>query len=243
MREALARTTADRLAWFWMLAEPIAMIVILAAIRGVVMGEKHILGAEFIPWLITGLLGFYLFRENMMRSVGAIEGNSGLFAYRQVKPVDAVLVRCFLEGMLKSFIFLLFILAGTLLTLDLSPDDPFLAFYAWLSLWALGIGVGLSLSALSKLVPELGRIARIISFPLLLASGVIIPLQVVPFNLQEYLLINPIVHGIETLRLAFFHGYKSLYGIDMTYLWFWALSLVLLGLMLHIRFEQRLKAQ
>jgi capsular polysaccharide transport system permease protein len=31
--------------------------------------------------------------------------------------------------------------------------------------------------------------------------------------------------------------------VTMTYLWFWALSMIALGLMLHIRFLHRLKAQ
>src|SRR5690554_3314034 len=115
IREALARTMADRMAWFWMLFEPIAMIAIMVLIRTVVMGRvRHIDGAEFIPWLITGLFGFYLIRENLMRPIGAVDANAALFAYRQVKPIDPVLIRCYLEGMLRTFIFLIFILAGVL---------------------------------------------------------------------------------------------------------------------------------
>ena len=243
LREALSRTTGDRLAWFWMLAEPAAMIAVMAAIRGLAMGEQHVSGADFIPWTVTGMLGFFLFRENMMRSIGAIGANKGLFTYRQVKPIDAVLVRCFVEGTLKSFILLLFIIAGLLLQIDLIPSDPLRAIICWLSLWTLGIGFGLCLSALSTLISEIGRIVQIISLPLLIISGAVMPLQVVPFELQHYLLLNPIVHGVESLRLAFFSGYHSLDGISLTYLWFWSLSLVLIGLILHIRFEQRLKAE
>lgn len=243
LREALSRTTGDRLAWFWMLLEPIAMIAVMAAIRGFAMGEQHVSGADFIPWMVTGMLGFFLFRENMMRSIGAIAANKGLFSYRQVKPIDAVLVRCLVEGTLKSFIFLLFMVAGLLLQIDLIPADPLQAIACWLSLWILGVGFGLVLSALSTLVSEIGRIVQIISLPLLMISGAIMPVQLIPYNLQHYLLLNPILHGIEALRLAFFSGYHSLNGVSLTYLWCWSLSLVLLGLMLHIRFEQRLKAE
>ncbi|WP_306422000.1 ABC transporter permease [Marinobacterium sedimentorum] len=244
MREALARTTADRFAWFWMLAEPIAMIVIMTAIRTLAMGGgKHISGAEFVPWIITGLFGFYLFRENMMRSLGAVGANQGLFAYRQVKTVDPVLIRCFLEGMLKTFIFMLFIFAGLLLDIGLMPADPLGALFDWLSLWMLGLGTGLTLSALDALVPETGRVMRILSFPLLIISGVILPLNFIPHDLRVYVLWNPIVHGLESLRLSFFPAYRSLDGVDLTYLWFWALSLITLGLILHLRFAMRLKAQ
>jgi capsular polysaccharide transport system permease protein len=243
LREAVARTMADRMAWFWMLAEPIAMVLLMIAVRTLIMGGRHISGAEFVPWLITGLFGFFLFRENMMRSLGAVEGNKGLFAYRQVKTVDPVLVRCFLEGMLKTFIFMLFIFAGLLLDIGLMPADPLGALFCWLSLWLLGMGAGLALSALSALVPEVGRVTRIISLPLLIISGVIIPLNFLPHDLQQYVLWNPIVHGLESLRLSFFPAYRTLGGVDLTYLWFWALSSMSLGLMLHLRFAMRLKAQ
>ena len=244
LREFLIRIMADRLAWFWMLFEPIAMITIMVAIRTVLIGrDQYISGAPFVPWLLIGLLGFFLFRENMMRSIGSIEASRTLFTYRQVKPVDSVLVRCFLEGLLKTVIFMLFIAVGMLLDVDLFPDDFLFALFAWLSLWLLGIGIGVLLSAVSALVPEIGKIARITSLPLLLISGAILPLNFLPHDIREYLLWNPIVHGLEILRSGFEASYRPLSGTDVMYLWFWILGLVMIGLMLHIRYETRLKAQ
>ncbi len=243
LREALSRTTGDRLAWFWMLAEPIAMVAIMAAIRGYSMGGQQLFGADFIPWMVTGMLGFFLFRENMMRAIGAINANKGLFSYRQVIPIDPVLVRCFVEGSLKSFIFLLFVVAGLLLQENMIPDYPLMAIWCWLSLWTLGIGAGLTFSALSALVPEVGRVVQIVSLPLLIISGAIMPVQAIPHELQFYLLLNPILHGVESFRLAYFGSYHSLSGVSLIYLWYWALGLVLIGLTLQIRFKNRLKAQ
>jgi capsular polysaccharide transport system permease protein len=243
MREALARTTVDRFSWFWMLAEPIAMVVVMIYIRSFIMSGRHISGAEFIPWLIVGLLGFFLFRETLQRSLGAIGANNGLFAYRQVIPVDPVLVRCFLEGVLKSLILLIFIAACELLGIHLVPANPLVALYHWFALWCLGIGASLTLSAVTELIPDVKPIIKISMLPLLIISGVIIPLNYLPHWLQEYLLWNPIVHGLESLRLSFFDSYRSLDGVNMTYLWLWALSMMALGLMLHIRYQHRLNAQ
>lgn len=243
LREALSRTTTDRFAWFWMLAEPIAMVAVMVAIRAVVSSGQRIGGADSIPWLICGLLGFYLFRENMMRSIGAIDANKALFAYRQVKSVDPVLIRCYVEGLLKTVVFLLFILVGQLMEVNLAPAYPLGALFAWISLWMLGLGIGLVLSALSTLVPEVGKIVRIITLPLMIISGAMVPLNFIPYDLQQYLLLNPIVHGIEILRLFFFPSYQTLSGISMTYLWLCTLSLISLGLLLHLRFEMRLKVQ
>jgi len=195
MREAISRTMADRMAWFWMLFEPIALIAVMVAVRTFIMGGRHVAGADFIPWMIVGMMGFFLFRENMMRAIGAVDANKGLFAYRQVKPIDPVLVRCFLEGMLKTLIFLLFLTVGSLLKFELMPVDPFGVLVDWLSLWALGWGAGLILSVGAALVPEIGRVVRIVTLPLLILSGVIFPLNYLPRQLQEYILWNPIVMG------------------------------------------------
>ena len=244
IREALARTMADRMAWFWMLFEPIALITVMVLMRAVLMNNiRHIGGADMIPWMIVGLFGFFLIRENMMRPIGAISANKGLFAYRQVKPIDPVLVRCYLEGLLKTFIFSLFIIVGTLLSVNLVPAAPLEALFIWFSLWCLGLGAGLIFSAFAGLVPEVGIVLRIISMPLLIISGVILPLNFIPYDYLAYVMWNPIVHGLESLRAAFFPMYRTVEGSSLIYLWYWALSMITLGLMLHLRFELKLKRQ
>jgi capsular polysaccharide transport system permease protein len=243
MREALARTTANRFAWFWMIAEPVAYIVIMIAIRTVLFNKsKTIFGAEFVPWMIVGLFGFFLFRENMMRSIGAIDANKGLFAYRQVKPIDPVIVRCYLEGLLKTFVFSLFLLVSIFLEFHLIPSNALQAVFYWLMLWFLGLAVGLVLSAISALVPEVGRIIRMISLPLMLVSGVILPLNFLSYEAQSYMLWNPVVHGIELLRMSFFPLYQSINGVSFSYLLMWILCSMSLGLLLHLRYIQKLKA-
>ncbi len=244
IREALARTMADRMAWFWMLFEPIALIAMMIFVRTVILGRmRHIDGAEFVPWMIVGMFGFFLVRENMMRPIGAIDANKGLFAYRQVKPIDPVLVRCYLEGLLKTFIFSLFIIAGVLLGIDLVPSAPLEALFIWFSLWCLGLGAGLIFSVLGGLVPEFAKILRIISMPLLILSGVILPLNFLPRDLLVYVMWNPIVHGLESLRAAFFPLYRTVEGSSLIYMWYWILGMVTLGLMLHLYFELKLKRQ
>ncbi|HBS82007.1 MAG TPA: ABC transporter permease [Halomonas campaniensis] len=243
MREALSRTMADRMGWFWMIFEPVAMVGIMVAIRSFIRGGRLVVNAEFIPWLIAGLMGFFLVREGMLRGMGAIEGNSALFAYRQVQPIDPVLVRNFLEGMLRSFVFLIFIGGGLMLGLDMYPDNAVRVMAAWLSLWCLGLGLGLVTSVAATLVPEVGRVIRMLSLPLLIISGVILPLNQLPHWLLEYLMLNPIPHGLETLRLGFFENYEVVHGTSMLYFWLVTLSLNALGLVMHLRFVDRLKAK
>jgi len=243
MREAISRTMADRMGWFWMIAEPMIFILIMVAIRSFIRSDGLIVGAPFIPWMIVGLMGFFLVREGMMRGLGAVGANQALYAYRQVRPVDPVLVRNFLEGMLRSLIFLLFIAGAAMLQVDLAPDNALLAMSIWLSLWCLGLGLGLIVSVLGTLIPEVGIILRMMIMPLLILSGVIFPIHNMPHWLLEYLLLNPVVHGLEFLRQGFFEGYQRVPGSSMTYFWLVTLTCLALGLALHLRFQQRLIAQ
>lgn len=243
LREGTARTSGDRFAWFWMLAEPLAFVIVMVAVREMMGRVRLIVGAEWIPWLIVGLTAFFLFREGVLRSMGAIEANRALFAYRQVAPVDPVLVRNVVEGILKTLVLVILIFGASLLGHDILPSNPLGALNAWLAMWLLGMGAGLVVSVAASLVQEIGMVVRMAMLPLLILSGVIIPLQTFPHHIQQYLLYNPLVHGLETLRLAFFHNYKSLSGVDFGYLWYWIIGSIALGLILHLRFAHRLKAQ
>ncbi len=243
VREALSRTMGDRMGWFWMIFEPVAFVGIMVSIRSFIRGGRLVVNAEFIPWLIAGLMGFMLVREGMLRGMGAIEGNQALFAYRQVQPIDPVLVRNFLEGALRSLVFLIFIGGGLMLGLDMYPDNALRVMAAWLSLWSLGLGLGLVTSVAATLVPEIGKVIRMLSLPLMILSGVIIPLNSLPHWLLEYLMLNPIPHGLETLRLGFFEKYQVVHGTSMLYFWLFTLTLISMGLLMHLRFVDRLKAK
>lgn len=243
MREAIGRTMTDRMGWFWMIAEPAAFLLVMIGIRSFIRGDSLVVNAPFIPWMLVGMMGFFLIREGMNQGLGAINANKALFAYRQVHPIDGVLVRNVLDGLIRTVIFLLFMVGGLMLGTDFRPDNGFEAIGGWLSLWLFGLGLGLVTSVLGTLVPEVAKIIRMITLPLLIISGVIMPLNSLPHYLLEYLMLNPIVHGLEYIRHGFFEGYKVVHGTSMTYFWAWTLSSLALGLLMHVRFKERLKSQ
>lgn len=243
IREVLARTTGDRLGWFWMLGEPVALIALMVTIRTFARDRSLIDGVEYIPWLIVGLIAFFLFREGMTRSLSAIAANQALFAYRQVKPIDPVLVRCLLEGIMKTAVLLILISISTLLGYRTLPVDPLGAMFVWFSIWLLGLGTGLTVSVAVRLVPDIDHFIKMLMMPMFILSGAIFPVQTLPHQIQQYLLYNPVLHGLECLRRDFFAGYRSMQAVDLAYLWQWILVLLALGLALHVRFGARLKAK
>lgn len=243
MREVSARITGDRLGWSWLFLEPIAHVAIFVAIRQLMGRIRLVPGADFIPWIIVGIVSFLLFRNAMNRSMNAISANKALFAYRQVHPFDTVFIRAVLEGVLKSLVFCLLVLGAAFLGLDILPAQALQAGYVWFCIWLLGLGFGLVFSFVVTVVQEMAKFIAMLTFPLYFLSGVIIPVQFKPHGLRQYLLYNPVLHGIESMRMAFFQSYRTIDGISLLYLQYWALGLIVFGLMLQIRFKVRLMTQ
>lgn len=242
LREAVTRLAAGRAAWVWLLVEPLAYLIFIMTMFGFVY-HKMVGGVEGAMFIVTGLLGFYFARNTFTRSMEAIHANGALFTYRQVKPVDTVLVRAALEGFLTLLTSILILAGASLFGYDVLPDDPLTVMVTILGLWLCGLGLGLILSAGSKLIAELGKVMNILVTPLYFISGVMIPASTIPQPYRDWLLLNPLLHGLEILRGAYFIHFHVVVGASLAYLYGFALVTVFLGLSLHLRFSRRLVAE
>ncbi|WP_217522756.1 ABC transporter permease [Vibrio metschnikovii] len=240
MREAMARMTADRFGWSWILLEPILHVVIMLAVRQLMGRVRFIQGADFIPWLVVGIITFFIFRDAMMRSMSAIRANRALFAYRQVLPIDTVIVRSLLEFFLRSVIFVILIFGMWFLGYHSAPDEPFMVIVMWFLAWGVGFSLGLVLSVFVTMVEEIQKIVSLMMLPLYMLSGAMIPIKFLPYELHPWLLLNPMAHVLELMRHAFFDGYYMMAGINALYPIQVMLCCTLLGLMLHVRYKFRL---
>lgn len=239
LREALTRISSGRAAWFWLLAEPVFhigyMVLILVGLR-----MRSVGGIDAVVWVIVGMLGFINFRRTANQVSNGISANRSLFTYRQVLPVDAVLVRGALEGFLMVLISAVLLAGAALVGHDVMPDDPMAVLEAWLALWLFGLGFGLVASVLGELVPEFDKLLGFVMMPLYMISGVMFPISSVPLPMREWLMLNPVTHGLEAMRLGFAPYYHAAPELSLSYLYGAALVSVFLGLALHRRFALKL---
>lgn len=242
LREAVTRLSAGRAAWLWILLEPLVHLIFLTVLFGFILKQvaSGIDGGLFIT---TGLLGYFMAQNTALRCKDAIDANTALFAYRQVLAVDTVLVRAALEAVLQLISALVLLTGLGLLDYKVIPQDFLLVMVSFAALWLAGIGLGLVLSVASELIPEFGKVAEMIIRPLYFLSAVMYPASAVPPAYRDWLLLNPLVHGIESLRVGFFPQYHAIAGVSLTYLLGFAVVTVCLGLALHLRFATRLVEQ
>ncbi len=238
LREAVARLTSRRNAWVWLLLEPALQISFML----VLMTQLHVRtvgGIDTVVWLVVGLVFANLFKRTATQSQHAISANKALYTYRQVKPVDTVLVRAALEGFLMVVIGLILVAGTSFVGYDFIPNQSWILFAAFLNIWLLALGLGLIASIGVLMIPELEKIIGFANGPIYLLSGVVIPISAIPEPFQHWLMYNPIVHSIESARKAMSSYYHTSPDLNLFYTTEVALFSVFIGLSLHSRFVAR----
>lgn len=227
MRELKTRFGAYRLGLVWAIVEPLSFILIMSWIR-LLVGDGDVYGIPGMIFFALGILQYNLFSNIVRQTSSSIPSNRGLFAYRQVKPIDAVLARTLLE-------FLVICSAGAVLMVlymwfgnTLELDDPLLVLAAIVGFVLFGMGFGLMVTSAVLFVPEVEKVVGIITRPLFFASGIFFSLYDIPSQYHELLLLNPLLHGVELVRHGFYRTYPSA-GLSLEYLYLWVLGAVFLG--------------
>jgi len=239
LREVVARISTERAAWLWILFEPLAHVGFILILYSTVR-VRTIGGIDTIIWIMAGMLPFFTFRRTAVQCMNAINANRALFAYRQVKPIDTVFVRAGTELFLMILVSIILFSLVALFGHDVVPANPLGILVAFFGLWLLGLGFGLTMSIVVELVPEMERVVGVIMYPLYLLSGVMLPIASMPPEFRKWLLFNPIVQGLEEVRLSFAPFYHALPELDLAYLFEAALILIFLGLALQLRFADRM---
>jgi capsular polysaccharide transport system permease protein len=114
---------------------------------------------------------------------------------------------------------------------------------AFFGLWIVGAAFGLIASVAIELIPEAAKVIDFLSKPVYFLSGAIFPIAMVPPPYREWLLINPVAHGLEAARLGFAPHYHAVSELSVTYLYGFGLTALFLGFALHHRFARKLVTQ
>lgn len=242
LRELSARLVESKLGWLWLLLEPVAVVLVVVLSKDFLKGlQLNMAGADNTLWIILGFLGFFLFRDGMFRSMSAVESNRGMLLYPVIKPFDLIVGRAVADGLIRTLALVLLLLGFWFFDYQALPRSVFDFSLSWFGVWFLGLSVGIFISGLSALIGGVDKFVKIFSLPLLLFSGVFFPVHFLSPSSVEVALWNPVLHGIELLRLSFFDNYWSNQSISGWYLVSSSAFLFGFGLMLHSRYEYRLR--
>lgn len=242
LREALFRLTSSRSAMLWLFFDPVFHVSYLLVMYTVVR-MRSVNGIDTVMWLLTGVLAFTLFKRTFSQTTKSVDANASLFTYRQVKPIDTLIVRAVLEAVIVFICGVILFFGVSLFDHDVTPSDPLQVMLAVFGVWVFALSWGMIASVAENLVPEFRHVNSIISTPLRILSGTIFPIQRVPQPYQDLLMYNPIAHALELVRHGFSSYYTPVDGTSMSYLYTWAVGMLFFGLVLQRRFALRLTTQ
>ncbi len=240
MREVITRFGRDNLGVLWLVAEPMIFTLGVAALW-TAAGLNHGSALPIIAFAITGYSSVLLWRNCATRCSMALEQNKGLLYHRNVRVIDILLTRSLLEigGATGSFAILsaVFIGIGWMPV----PEDPLVVLGGWALLMWFGTCMGLIIggaTAFSDIAEKLWHPSAYLLFPL---SGAAFMVEWLPPALRDWVLVLPMVHGVELLREGYFgHTVRTHYSIE--YMACICLAMTLVGLLLTREAGRRLEA-
>lgn len=232
VRELKTRFEGSWAGVLWVLVEPLGYVLIMTAI----FGSLHRAFSPSIAYpvfLVTGMLPFFLFRNVAFRLMEAVDANLGLFAYRQVKPMDAIVSRALLELVLMSMVYALTLAVLMGLGHDVLPARPLELIGTSALLVLLAFSLGLFLAVATHGAPRVRAFVRVTRAPLYFLSGVVFSVRALPDELRWWLLWNPVLHLMELMRGCFFASYPVLPEANAGYVAGFALTFLVLGLCMY----------
>ena len=232
LREVNVKFARQRLGYLWAFVEPVAFVAAFALILSV-GGKTLPAGMPAVPFLITGVIPFFLFRDVAGATLKGVSANKALLVYPQVTAFDVMIARFLLETATAIVVFVALLAAMTGLGFDVRIERPIEAFGWLIGLGLAGFGFGAACGALEPLFPAIERVVpAVILRPLFWVSGVFFTSGMLPPNLRDVALINPLLHMTDLLRSAFFHEFENQHA-SYSYAIFSLLVALFLAALLH----------
>jgi lipopolysaccharide transport system permease protein len=208
-RDFVARYKQTILGPAWFVLQPLLTTVVFSIIFGGV-AKIPTDGLPPVLFYLAGLLGWNYFAQTFQSTSGTLVGNAGLFGKvyfpRLVVPLSAVISNFLafalqLATLLAVWIyFKLFTGAGGLFGFSIG--------IVWfplvlLQIAALGLGVGLWLSALTAKYRDLAFLSGFFTQIGMYATPVIYPLSQIPEKWRWISALNPMTMPVEAIKLMF----------------------------------------
>ena len=231
LREIKTRYGRQRLGYLWALLEPIMFVSVLAAIF-TIMGRGANWKMPMIPFLITGIMPYLMFRNVMTVGLRAVRSNKQLLTFPQVSIFNVLFARFLLELTTHLLVFVILVVIALTFFSPMQIQEP-LTVLAWLIVVGFfGFGLGVGFGALAAIVRTLEELVpTIFGRPMFLISGIFFTVEIMPEHIREIALFNPLLHMVELLRAGFFIEYDGAYA-SSAYAIFFVLAVLCLGMLI-----------
>jgi ABC-type polysaccharide/polyol phosphate export permease len=203
LREILTRYGRHNIGFLWVFVEPSLFTLGVTALW---TATKAVHGANLpiVAFAITGYSSVLLWRNMPARCILAMEPNFGLLYHRNVRPIDIYFARLILEAGGAGISFVVLALFFHFVGWLALPEDVLEVIAAWLMLAWMGMGLAFLIGALSEFYETVEKLWHPFQYLLFPLSGAAFLVDALPVQAQHFVLLLPMVHGVEMLREGWF---------------------------------------
>ncbi len=208
LRELQIRHGRNNIGYLWALAEPLMLMITFVALF-YYFGQHANDRLNPVAFLATGIITFTAMRSMASGLANAPYGARSLLLYPQVTPLDVIVSRWIVHSVTMLGVFFLIIAGAWFFNVAPLPHDYMGVLVALAMMAIMGLSLGMLQYALITLFPIVDHIIAPVWRLLFFTSCVFYTMDSLPYSLQQIVYYNPIAHGIEMLRHAYFYGFQS----------------------------------
>ena len=203
IRETITRYGRKNIGFLWLFVEPMVFTLFIVILWSVVQahGKSNL---PIVAFSVTGYSSVLLWRNMPSRTIGGLGPNLSLMYHRNVRALDIFLARVSLEMAGATMSFTVLTLLLTFAGLMSLPEDILIVLLGWFMLAWFGTALAIFLGALSERFEAVEKIWAPFSYIMFPLSGAAFLVDALPQAAQDFVLLLPMVHGVELVRDGFF---------------------------------------
>lgn len=199
IRELITRFGRENIGFLWIMAEPLLFAGLVGLLWYFTHGPtEH--GMSVIAFVATGYIPITLFRHGVARSVAVFTVNQSLLYHRQVKIIDFILSRFFIEmlGAMMAYLFMAVVLI--IFGMFPIPADIGLFIAGWLLYAYFSFAVCMIIAPLSEVSEAMEKLIPVSTYIMIPFSGLFYMVSWATPEVREFLLLSPFVNAMEMMR-------------------------------------------
>lgn len=220
--ELRAEASRYYLSMLWWVFEPVLALGVYYVVFGLLIARDF---PDYVPYLLIGIAGWQWFERSLLHSMTAIYG--GGYIMNQVNLPKVFFPAVYLCVDSIKFSFVISLVLVFLWTYGMLPNVAYVALPLVLLVEFVFIaGMSFLLAALMPFIPDMKYLVETVVRLAFFASGVLIPIPLIPQQYRFIIDVNPMAQVLEAYRGILMYGQWP----DWQALaWVSALGLALLG--------------
>jgi lipopolysaccharide transport system permease protein/teichoic acid transport system permease protein len=221
-RDISTQHVGSLLGFFWTFINPLIMIFIFWLVFSIGFKTAPKGNVPFVVWLTAGMAIWITFAESINGSTSVIINNSHL-AKKVVFPLSILPVVKLVGSFVTHSVFLLMLISLILLYGMPFSIYWFQAFYYFIAMSILALGLSWITSSINIFARDTGQIVTIILQIGFWATPIFWDLSIMPQKVQTFLKLNPMFYIVQGYRESFIYFVPLWNHWEMT-LYYWGIT-------------------